>query len=298
MLDPCEHLIHAKCYKLSKNKNCSICNSEVIKYYNKNQLKNQLKNHKNDPLLYQKYIDIVSVEYSYNLLKHINNNNIFSKLPDVMNLLYCFYTSNNMEGGIHICKKFMELSNCKLIVKGMENYDNNKKKVIICNHINFFDSIPLFYLFQPIFLSSSMIKDYFIYNKIKKMMRFLIFNRKKKKHIVNKMKKYIEKYGSLLLFPGGLCTNSNTLPKFRTGAFYTGYPVCPIVISYKPELHNLDVINIVKLLLSYSEIKITINILPLEEMPFTPEKIDNIRHIMAKVGKMALSRISNRDQTN
>ena len=51
--------------------------------------------------------------------------------------------------------------------------------------------------------------------------------------MVEKIKEYLNTVNNrIAIFPEGAFFNNNTLGRFRTGAFYTEAPVCPIIIKY------------------------------------------------------------------
>ena len=96
--------------------------------------------------------------------------------------------------------------------------------------------------------------------KFSSLFPMVFVDRGQNTNTVDKMKEIIEQVGSLLLFPEGMCTNPDTITKFRTGAFHTGYPVCPAVINYTPLVYDSDTFQLIKKLFSCNELTITINI--------------------------------------
>ena len=112
--------------------------------------------------------------------------------------------------------------------------------------------------------------------------------------MVEKIKKYLEEKHIITIYPEGAMGNHNTLLRFRTGAFYVGSPVCPIIIKYKPFVWDDDLKTLLFKLTTQSEIIVDVIVSDLVYPPFNDEKINNIRNFMAEVGNLQLSRVSNK----
>jgi hypothetical protein len=89
--------------------------------------------------------------------------------------------------------------------------------------------------------------------------------------------------------------NNNTLLRFRTGAFYTGANICPVVIKYRNFVYDHDFKQMIFKLITQDEIAVDVYINDIEYQPFDNDKIEKIREKMAKVGNLKLSRVANRD---
>ena len=63
--------------------------------------------------------------------------------------------------------------------------------------------------------------------------------------MVEKIKKYLQEQKIITIFPEGAQCNHNNLLRFRTGAFYTDAPICPIVIKYNPFIWGDDIKNLI-----------------------------------------------------
>ena len=291
MLDPCEHILHYKCYKENKNKSkCDLCETKIDKIYTEKQL--IIK--KNNPKYYQKYVDMLSVK-NLNNMSEVNNFNLITNIPKIIGTFLTLPYCRGINDGKSLIHEIMNIGNVKLQVEGLNNIPKGPK-VIIANHTSDFDFIPLFYIFQSGFLSSSILYDSMIGKMISKIVTNVIVTRGDKNgNTVNKMKQHVKKYGSICLFPEGLITHPDTIIRFRTGAFNIGYQVCPVVITYDPVIYDSNIGNYIKKILSQDEFNIKINILPTEQPPFTENKIEEIRLKMAKTGNFALSRVINRD---
>jgi 1-acyl-sn-glycerol-3-phosphate acyltransferase len=290
MLEPCEHIIHTKCYMNSDIHKCNICNTKVKQIFTTEILEKL----KDNPKYYQKYVDILSIQDFSDKSVPSYNNKFMKSLPKIMNIISKVPFSYGIDGAHSVTTSFLSMLNCKLVVKGIENIKDTKK-VIISNHVSPFDMLPYFYIFKCATLASSIVNQSPLGRKFSSLYPIVFVDRGHQSKTVQKMKNMIDKIGSLLLFPEGMCTNPNTVTKFRSGAFHIGYPVCPSIITYTPLIYDSDNFELIKKMFSHNEITITINILPMEYPPFTPEKIENIRNKMAIAGNMALSRVTNRD---
>ena len=146
------------------------------------------------------------------------------------------------------------------------------------------------------FLSSSVIYDNIISKQLVDVVPLLIIDRGAgKSNTVEKMKKYVEKTGSICLFPEGMITHPDTIIKFRTGAFNVGYPVYPIVLKYKNVVADMFADSFIMKIISNQKETIEMHILDPFYPPFDENKIELVRCAMAERGKMVLSRVSNRD---
>ena len=109
------------------------------------------------------------------------------------------------------------------------------------------------------------------------------------------MKKYLEKEVDRIgIFPEGLIKTNDTLCRFRTGAFYLGVPVCPIVIKFDKMIFDHDMKTFILKLMSQDVINVEVYISDLIYPPFTKEKIEKIRNFMGEVGELKLSRATNK----
>jgi 1-acyl-sn-glycerol-3-phosphate acyltransferase len=288
MLEPCEHLVHKKCLKL--NENCMICNEPIKAKKTLLDLKKEKEKNKQS---YQKYVDMISMT-NYDELSKVNKDLLMPNMIDFVGILSTIPMMNGYDDAQKGCHELFCLMNAKIIVNGMDNINLNKPKVYIANHTTYLDFVVIFYLLKCGFLSSSYIKETWIGRLILDIIPLMVIDRNESTNTVDKMKKYVKKYGSICLFPEGMFSHPDTIIKFRTGAFHIGYPIYPVVIKYDPVIIDTSVNTNIQKLVSSDNITITVNILPECQPPFD---IEDIRNKMAKVGNFALSRVSNRDVT-
>jgi 1-acyl-sn-glycerol-3-phosphate acyltransferase len=291
MLEPCEHIVHKKCYDNLNSTICPLCNTTVKTTYDEKSLKSFKKTNNK---FYQKYVDFLSIKNCDNM-SHINTALLVKNFPDFMSVIGTAPFITNHTESINIIKDIFCLTNMKLTVNGMENINKHQKYVFIANHTTYLDSIVIYYALRCSFLASITTMKSWIGSKLQHILPIVYVDRGKDINTVDKLKKYIKKHNSVCLFPEGIMSHPDTIMRFRTGAFHVGYPICPLVIKYEPYIHDVSPINFIKKIISQEEISVTITILQVELPPFSPEKIENIRNKMGKAGNMALSRVSNRD---
>lgn len=285
MLEPCEHLIHVSCYTKSP---CPFCKTPVQNITTFDYLK---KNHKKSPELYQKYVDFVSIKNIDGQL--IINNKEFVNVVDILGIASTVPFLNGISDGTHLCEEIFRLLNTKIIINGYKNIPKGPK-VFIANHTTHLDMAVMLYVFKCGFLSSTWITKTFFGRLVYKIIPLLLINRGKSRNTVEKIKKYVDKHGSICIFPEGMCTHPDTIIRFRTGAFNTGHPVVPVVISYDPVIYHSDVGEFLKQFLVTQQLTVTVHILPPENQPFDEAKIEKIRYKMGAAGNMACARTTSR----
>lgn len=309
---PCNHLIHESCISnhiiktINKLNNkiiiyCPMCNIEISSILKENKILTT-----NDEQL---KIDIQSVRLN------TNTNINYSILPIALVKITSFINKlllvnskiellNTLEYLLRICNiKINVIDNTKNnpikyinnTIKWKNKKDINEKKVLISNHTHYFDSFILFYLFKSGFVSSDFINKTNIGKLIVSKCNLLIFKRGKDINMVEKIKEYLEEEKIITIYPEGVMGNPNTLLRFRTGAFYIGAPVCPIIIKYHPYVWDDDIQQLIYKLITQPEIIIDVYINDLIYPPFDNIKINKIREFMANIGNLKLSRVSNKD---
>jgi len=289
---PCQHLISEDCYKSHQNKigtdSCHICDENISQLID-------IKDVKKFNLNKQFYYDLLSVT---NIDDKFQSSafNILDNLYDIFSILYngLIKTKPNIKS---VSREVLSLNNTTVYVNGLEkiNSNNNEKRIFISNHSTYLDMIVISSFINTCFLTSAIIKDTFLGNKLKDVVPCMVIKRGDNGNTVDRIKKYMKTHGSLCIFPEGHMSNPNTLCKFRSGAFNTGYPVQPIVIKYKTLPQDAHVSNFICKLASRGKVELYIDILDMYYPPFSDTKIEQIRQDMANVGNFYLSRVSSRD---
>lgn len=283
LIEPCEHLIHLKCHKKAY---CMICKTHITNII---RLKDLLKN----PKLYQKCIDILSMT-NFDHMSDYDFDKIFDNIPTLMSAILKAPFTKGIKEGKDFLTDIFSMNNIDIIVKG-HNKIKKGPKVFIANHTSMLDSAVLFYVLETGFLSSNAITENFVSNQLTDIIPLLIIDRGKSYNVVDKMKKYVEKTGSICLFPEGIMTHPDTIIRFRTGAFHIGYPVYPVILKYDPIVADSNTGDFIFKISSGQKIKIDVIIMDPYYGPFSDAKMEQVRKDMAICGNMMLSRVSNRD---
>jgi len=307
MLIPCCHFVHEHCINkllINNKKFCLICKKEFTEILTENKImKHKNKQHKID-LLAVKQRNAVQTNYSYlpNLIMKLTN--IMNKLmlikthEEIMDFAECILLSCNIKINILDNTKNNPIIYKNSNVMWKNKVDNDKKITIIGNHTGFFDSVIIYYLFQCGFVSSDFINTFSIGKIFSEKCNLLIFKRGENTGMVEKIKEYLKKNSRICMFPEGVISHNNTLIQFRTGAFYASENVCPVVLKYSIDVHDEDVITSILKVMTQQELVVDVIINDLVSAPFNNEMIEQIRLNMAKVGKLKLSNVSNKNITD
>jgi hypothetical protein len=330
---PCCHIIHENCFnnyilkyqykKLFNNKkfNSNLCSNVNIR------TKDLINNHLNCPFC-KKNITTVLTEYKINSKKKYNQYKIDIKsikidnsasinymiLPlsiikftsfmnkliianseiDLLNTIEYIFSSFNFKINIidNTDKNPIIIKNNKILWKNKK--DNDSKIVIISNHSHYIDSIIIYYLFRCGFVSSDFINQTDIGKIIATKLKLLIFKRGVDTNMVEKIKEYLKEQKKIAIFPEGAFANNETMLRFRTGAFYVGETICPIVIKYDKIIYDDCFKQMLFKIITQNEIVANVYINDFFYPPFDDEKIDMIRDYMINIGKFEKSRVSNK----
>ena len=320
---PCCHIMHAECYTdclkkhqvkfvnnsnntNNKNIKCKLCKNEVDHVINEYMLQHEFANKKYKQLKIDLYsvklnqrqvpLDVTNIPVSLIKLASILNKllGIKSK-PELISTIDSLFNCMNLKLKIIDNTKNDRIKIVNDQVKWIDNKLNKTKMAIISNHSSYLDPIIMFYLFRCGFISSDFVLGTDIGRLIAAQLNLLIFKRNVDTNIVDKMKKYLEKEVDRIgIFPEGLIKTNDTLCRFRTGAFYLGVPVCPIVIKFDKMIFDHDMKTFILKLMSQDVINVEVYISDLIYPPFTKEKIEKIRNFMGEVGELKLSRATNK----
>jgi 1-acyl-sn-glycerol-3-phosphate acyltransferase len=287
MILPCQHMFHRDCLNALKPLKCPFCK---INIENKISLNDVMKKKLN----IQFYYDILSVTNIDNESNH-NIFNFFDNIFDISSILYNIWTCNNKLNIKQTARDILSLSNTNVMISGLEKIKKGKK-VFICNHTSYLDMVAIFsFISDTYFLASSVINDSIIGQKISNILPCVTIKRGRDSNTVDQLKKFVDKNGSICIFPEGTMTHPKTLARFRTGAFNIGYPIYPIVIRYENIQHDCSISNFILKVASRNRMCIYIDILDPRYPPFVSSDIENIRSEMALAGDLFLSRVSSRD---
>lgn len=284
MLEPCEHLMHEKC--VSNINICPLCNTKITDI-------TKINDYKKNPKLIQKCIDILSVSYSGNI-PQINYFDVLLNIPTGIHISSRFSSVKNTNDIIKLCEDLFAIGNLTIKVTGLNKIKNNDKKIFVANHISMIDSFVLYYVLRTGFLATSSIKNHYFMKNVYKHIPLLLVQRGVKQGMVKKMKEFLNKHGSICIFPEGTLSFPGTVARFRSGAFNIGEPIYPIMLKYNDYLIATDVklfcLNLFSNISGTIEIKILDPIYP----PFNKDTPEYVRKQMEKNGFL-LSRVSSKD---
>lgn len=293
MCHPCQHMMHIKCMKYI-NMKCRACGQRINNIYTIDSLRKVIQKTNNNSYK-QMYNDMIALNTSYSY-EYTPKFILTPAKPLFMaNYLLRAQNAKNIHDIDVIGKNILNTLNIKTNIIGKEKLVNNQKCVIISNHTSYLDPLVIYNALKCGFIASDVVNDYWYLRNVFKIMPALIIKRGKYNNTVQKMKEFIRKRCNLCIFPEGVLTHPDTLIRFRTGAFRTGYPVQPIIIKYKPKMMHNDAMMYLSNLINQDKIDVTIKVLDMEYPPFDKKKIESIRRKMAAAGNLALSRVSNRD---
>jgi len=286
MIIPCEHLFHCKCLFECNNLICPICNQTFTNILS-------LRDYKKGIMTRQQFADILSMTIVVPK-DQISTTSMINNIPSVVTILHNILTSKGVKKGKEIVEQMFSMNNISIIAKNMSKIQKHNK-IFVANHSSYMDIIIMFYLFETGFLASSVVRDNPIFGNLLNIMPCLVIERGKTTNTVDIIRKYIEEFNSICIFPEGMITDQKTLLRFRTGAFNVGVPIYAVNIKYEPVLYDPSMGNFIYKLMSGNNVKITIDVSGPYMPPFSDVDIEKIRYDMAEKGGLLLSRVSNRD---
>lgn len=285
MAYPCEHMYHEKCF--DRIIECTLCGERIEK---------KISMYDED-IHYQRFADIFSMSYYDNMSQNTPSKFIDS-IFDVASIFAHVPMITTREDVKKLCEDVFSLNNLTISVYGLEKIKQEKNKVYICNHVSHLELFVLYYLFENGFLVSSIANSEHLMDRCKKVIPILMVNRGDKNrgdNIIEEMRKFVEKHGSICLFPEGLMKHPDALVRFRTGAFHIGYPVYAITIRHNDIVSDGYINGFLYKLSAKRNINMEVHVLGPYYPPFDEKSIEKIRIEMAKNGNMVLSRVANRD---
>ena len=323
---PCCHMIHEHCFndyilkqeykKLFGNKNenfenknllnnclrCPFCENNITTVLTEFKINSKKK-------YYQYKIDIKSVKidnsahinYMILPLSLVKFTSLMNKLilasteNDLLNTIEYIFSSINLKINIidNTKNNPITIRDNKIIWKNKKDIDS--KLVIISNHSHYIDSIIIYYLFRCGFVSSDFINKTDIGRIIATKLKLLIFKRGVDTNMVEKIKQYLNEQKKIAIYPEGAFANNETMIRFRTGAFYVGETICPIVIKYNKIIYDDDFKQMLFKIITQNEIVANVYINDFFYPPFNEQKIESIRDFMIGIGGFEKSRVSNKN---
>lgn len=282
-LYPCEHLIHLNC--IPKQKYCTHCNTKIIKIIKLNDYKSNIN-------YTQQSIDIFSVTKQRISNNKIDIFNAILRIPEMTSIATKLCLSKTKMDYKKTLESIFLMTNVTIKVNGLNKIQNSEKKVFISNHVAHLDPLFLYYVLECGFLSSEKTKPIisFFYKEIP----VIYVKRGHKQNLVKLMKEFVDKYGSICIFPEGTISKLGVIYRFKSGAFNIGYPIYPVVLKYNNMNFMPETSDIIKLFLHFGSVKnsiIEITFLDPVYPPFDKKTSEQIRNNMANSGNFLLSRI-------
>lgn len=278
---PCEHLVHLDCL----GKYCPFCETNVIKCV-------KVEDYKNDYKCIQQCIDILSVTADK---KHnISIVNCLSHIPNFFDVVPKFIFAKTKDDYHNMIASMLSTVNYSIKIKGLNKTQNLEKKIFIANHCGNFDAIILYYFLNCGFLAS--VQNKAMFDNVTNIVPLVYIKRGEKQNTVKIMRDFVDKHGSICIFPEGSYAGFGTLMRFRSGAFKIGYPIYPIVLKYKNSRFACNRCDVLQVALQYgshdgAELELEIEILDPVYPPFNKHTPEHIREKMANSGNFVLSRV-------
>jgi lysophosphatidylcholine acyltransferase/lyso-PAF acetyltransferase len=123
-------------------------------------------------------------------------------------------------------------------VKYPPNFDRRKMpRVIVSNHLTFFDGLYLFTLLSPSIAMKTDVADLPLISRIVQMIQPILIDRATadgRKRAMHDITTHVADASKppLLVFPEGTTSNQHALTKFKVGSFVSGVPCQPVVLRY------------------------------------------------------------------
>ncbi|KAG7378069.1 Lysophosphatidylcholine acyltransferase 2 [Phytophthora pseudosyringae] len=123
-------------------------------------------------------------------------------------------------------------------VKYPPNFDRRTMpRVIVSNHVTFFDGLYIFTLLSPSIAMKTDVADLPLVSRVVQMIQPILIDRgtpEGRKRAMNDITAHVADPSKppLLVFPEGTTSNQLALTKFKVGSFVSGVPCQPIVLRY------------------------------------------------------------------
>jgi len=244
---------------------------------------------------YQYYIDMMANKKIYEHHEHSYVNFIIRSNMLISHIYYFHAFVYDRKTLVNFIDNLFKSGNIRIKVYGKHKLVR-MPRIFIANHSHFFDAIVLYRLFNCSFVASKTLLTYSIGKRIAEILDLMIIDRGVKgTNMTDKIRNHVKNVNNVCIFPEGSIATQDIMLRFRTGAFYANYPIQPIVLVFDPYIYDENTVKFFYYFLSQPKVTVKVHILDIEYPPFTSERIEGIRKKMAKVGNMALSRVSTKD---
>lgn len=145
------------------------------------------------------------------------------------------------------CKKLLSIFEIKIELKGLEAYlFNQKKYLIVTNHISWLDIIVIQSIKPSVFVAKSDVASWPLFGWVARMTGTIFIRRDKAsdvKKALKKMKQQMMKR-SVCIFPEGTSTNGRYVLPFKSNLFQSSIDsnksILPICLRYEEHFHYSD----------------------------------------------------------
>ena len=145
------------------------------------------------------------------------------------------------------CKRLLSIFEIKVELKGLETYlFNQKKYLIVSNHISWLDIIVIQSIKPSIFVAKSDVASWPLFGWVAHMTGTIFIKRDKVSDIkkaLKKMKRRLMKR-SVCIFPEGTSTNGRYVLPFKSNLFQSSIDsnksILPICLRYEEHFHYSD----------------------------------------------------------
>ncbi len=176
------------------------------------------------------------------------------------------------------CKKLLSIFQIRVEIRGLEDYlVNQKKYLMVANHISWMDIIVIQSIKPSIFVAKSDVASWPLFGWVAKMTGTIFIKRDKVSDIKKALKKIKRRLikRSVCIFPEGTSTNGRYLLPFKSNLFQssidTNKSILPLCLRYEQnnmytdKVAFVDDMSLVDSILSIKQerdIKVVIEILP------------------------------------
>jgi 1-acyl-sn-glycerol-3-phosphate acyltransferase len=200
-----------------------------------------MNNNEDNPFYVEK-IDIGFGDLNNLLLRGIPRIIVIIFILIVSIIIYWFFKKFNLNR-TYLIKSFVKFIldrigfKINISNKDIEKIKNSDANIIVCNHSSYLDSIFLtLYFPDAYFIASSFVKDIPLISSILKDKCLFLEKEFSGGGLTKKIEDMIKKENKkIIFFAEGCCKSSNSIIKFRKGAFTIGEKVLPIFIKYRKE---------------------------------------------------------------
>lgn len=299
MCPTCKNIYHKRCVNpfficSTKPTECAVCKTLCLKFIKESHI----------PTNTQEFINIMSTkktQYFPSICARLRSAARIIHLLHYFRLFYNDYCNETVSlksfdeflDNLHWCL------NIKVTVFGEEKLDS-ATKMYVGNHSGEHDALIIPRYIKSGVLASVATQKTLIGRMMIRYTDVLLIERGKSHDTVDLMKDFLgsDDHPNLFVFPTGIFDQQDTISKFRSGAFATGYPVQPIITKFSKDISSMSISHI--LMLDSLEVEIHIldtiyNNRNLNAKEFAEHVRQEMSKYDTKYGKLSLSNVDSHD---